>query len=258
MPFCADLFYRYYDGGASSFVYPTILLHGLGGTHLSWPHTLRRIPGQRVFAIDFPGHGLSNSAARCSAQSLALNLQEFTFEMGIFHFALVGHSMGSAVAFEYARLFPQQIRGLALISFGREFNTINELRSSFSNERTREKGIELLSQKGFHAGYPRTVRRELLSPLKKIRLGVLQADLDVSVSFFTTRSVENFDFPVQLIAGSDDQLALLADVNKLRYCLPNASLQVINECGHMAIFEQTEAVRTTLQDFLGKVTNPIY
>ena len=250
MPFCTDLFYRYYDGGASSFVYPTVLLHGLGGTHLSWPHSLRRIPGQRVFAIDLPGHGLSKIAARCSAQSLAHHLHEFTVELGIFHFALVGHSMGSAVAFDYARLFPQQIRGLALISFGREFNNIDELRSSFNGERSRE----LLSQKGFYAGFSRSLRREILSPLNKARLSVLQADLDVCDSFLANCSQENFFFPVQLITGSDDQLVSLTDVKKLQYCLPNASLQVINECGHMAIFEQTEAVRTTLDAFLKTVT----
>ena len=258
MPFCADLFYRFYDGEPSSFVYPTILLHGLGGTHLSWAQTLRRIPGQRVFAIDLPGHGLSNSAALCSAQSLALFLQKFILELGIFHFALVGHSMGSAVAFELAYLLPEQIRGLVLISFGREFRFIKEIRSSFNSERNREKALDLLSQKGFHAGYPRILRREILSPLKKIRLSVLQADLDVCDSFLATRLDENFDFPVQLIAGNDDLLVPLTEVKKLRYCLPNASLQVINECGHMAIFEQTEAVRTTLDIFLNSVTKPDY
>ncbi|MDO9546004.1 MAG: alpha/beta hydrolase [Pelolinea sp.] len=258
MPFCADLFYRYYDGGPSSFVYPTIFLHGLGGTHLSWPHSLRRIPGQRVYALDLPGHGLSEIAARCSVHSLATDLQRFTSGLGFFYFALVGHSLGSAVAFEFARLFPQQIRGLALISFGREFSYMKEIRSFFDSERTRQKAIDLLSQKGFYAKFPRSLRQEILSPLNKIRLSVLQADLGVCSSFLANCSVENFLFPVQLISGRDDQLVPLIEVKKLKYYLPNASLKIINECGHMAIFEQTDTARTTLQDFLIIVTKPDY
>ena len=254
MPFCADLYYRNYDGGASSSTHPTILIHGLGGTHLSWPPTLRRIPGQRIIAIDLPGHGLSKNSALCSAHSLAIYLRKFISEMGIYHFALVGHSMGSAVAFEFACLFPKQLCGLALISSGRVFNNSDELRLAFDNKRSMDKVVGFLSKNGFYAGFPTSLRQEILTPLKKTRLSVLRADLDVCESFLADCSAVNFLFPVQLITGREDQLVPLIGVKKLKYCLPNASLEIINECGHMSVFEKTEAVRTILVPFLKGAT----
>ena len=39
---------------------PVILIHGAGGSHLTWPAEVRRLPGQRIFALDLPGHGDSS------------------------------------------------------------------------------------------------------------------------------------------------------------------------------------------------------
>lgn len=258
MPFCAKLFYRYYDRGAASYAYPTLYLHGLGGTYLSWPHTLRRLPGKRIYALDLPGHGLSDTPACCSTHELTDHLHRFITELGIFSFALVGHSMGSAAAFDYAATYPEHIRGLALISCGHIFRFSEELMYSLKSEASRKNVIEFFNNKGFHPEFSQSLRRKILEPLNCIRISVLQADIKICSSFSAYRSLNKFTFPVQLIAGRNDKLAPSTDIQQLKYHLPNASLCTLDQCGHMAIFEKTEVIKKTLQAFLEKVTSPVY
>jgi pimeloyl-ACP methyl ester carboxylesterase len=89
MPFCADLYYRCYINKSEGFVFPVILLHGAGGSLLGWPSNLRRIPDQRVFALDLPGHGHSAQAACRTMRSLVRKLHQFIAEMGFYHVVLV-------------------------------------------------------------------------------------------------------------------------------------------------------------------------
>ena len=50
---------------------PVILIHGAGGTHLSWPPQIRRLSDEHIFAIDLPGHGKSGGAGRQSIDEYA-------------------------------------------------------------------------------------------------------------------------------------------------------------------------------------------
>ena len=121
MPICADLFYRNYHGEAEEFVFPVILLHGAGGSLMGWPSNLRRLPGQRVFALDLPGHGHSIPPACRTMPCLVRKLHHFVTDMGFFHVVLVGYSLGGALALSYASAYPDQITGLISISCGDRF-----------------------------------------------------------------------------------------------------------------------------------------
>jgi pimeloyl-ACP methyl ester carboxylesterase len=58
MPVKSELYYHLYQGSGYETL-PVVLIHGAGGTHLSWPPEVRRLAGVRVYAIDLPGHGKS-------------------------------------------------------------------------------------------------------------------------------------------------------------------------------------------------------
>jgi pimeloyl-ACP methyl ester carboxylesterase len=249
MPFSADLFYRYYDGGVQSFVYPTLLLHGLGGTHLSWPQNFRRTPGQRVYALDLPGHGLTEIPACCSVGTLVEHVRQFTAHLGIYSLNLAGHSMGSAVAYEFARKFPDRIRSLTLISFGQKFHYTYELLSYFKNSKERRKAMDLLIVRGFHVSTPKTLRRKILKPLQNIRSSVLYADCSICDSY-SPPLINKSTFPIHLITGEDDLIVPLSEVRRLKYRLENVQMHVLKDSGHMLVFEKSEAVGKILKEIL--------
>ena len=127
MPFCAGLHYRFFNGDSERFVLPVILLHGAGGSLMGWPASLRRLPGQRVFALDLPGHGQSAPPACRSMRGLVRSLHKFIMEMGFYHVVLVGYSLGGALALSYASAYPDQVSALATICCGDRFESPREV-----------------------------------------------------------------------------------------------------------------------------------
>ena len=106
---------RWFAGGDGA---PLALLHGLGGAASNWIELAPELArGNRVIAVDLPGHG-------GSAPLPALpNLEPFADRVGLLlrregaHPAvLVGHSLGCVVALRLAMRSPELVRGLVLIS----------------------------------------------------------------------------------------------------------------------------------------------
>lgn len=250
MTYCAGHFYRCYDGVTGASSYPTILLHGLGGTHLSWPATLRRLPGQRVFALDLPGHGGTALAPCVRVDCHAASLNQFIVKMGFQRVNLVGYSMGAMIALAYATQFPERIHKLSLLSIGLQYRYADLLEQYFSLPKTKQQGIDILLEHSFHADFPRRERKVLLKPLTSMRSSLLHADAQVCANFSADRDLRGAAFPIQLIGGEDDALVPLKGMRELAACLPGAKLQVIKQCGHSIVFEKTEETRNYLAAFL--------
>src|SRR3954452_3111086 len=107
--------YRAWDGpGDVSFV----LLHGLGGSHLSWVQAAPGLAGLGpVLALDMPGFGRSPRAGRPT------RLMDQQRLLGAFLDAqtegpvvLAGNSMGGVVALLRAALDPERVAGVILTS----------------------------------------------------------------------------------------------------------------------------------------------
>jgi pimeloyl-ACP methyl ester carboxylesterase len=78
-----------------------VLLHGLLGYSFSWRFTIPALAQQAtVYALDMPGAGFSDPVGErdCSFRASALRLLEFTRQVGLRSFDLVGTSHGGAVA----------------------------------------------------------------------------------------------------------------------------------------------------------------
>lgn len=111
-----------YIGGSPT--NPTvILLHG-GGTdnaRLSWADTFPALRDDYyVIAPDYPGYGQTPPDGKPSTMRNLLDfLSSLTSALGLEKMALVGVSMGGALALGYALRFPEQVTRLAVVgSYG--------------------------------------------------------------------------------------------------------------------------------------------
>ena len=86
---------------------PIVLIHGAGGHHLYWPPQVRRLQGQRMLALDLPGHGKSSGTGHQTIEGYAGEVAEFIQSIGLSTAVLVGHSMGGAIALEMASPEPE-------------------------------------------------------------------------------------------------------------------------------------------------------
>jgi pimeloyl-ACP methyl ester carboxylesterase len=95
-----------------------VLVHGLGGSHLSWIQVAPGLAGLgRVLAIDLPGFGRSPRKGRrtrlMDERGWLSRFLDATVEGPV---VLVGNSMGGAVALLEAAVEPERIEGLVLTS----------------------------------------------------------------------------------------------------------------------------------------------
>ncbi|MGI8594630.1 MAG: alpha/beta fold hydrolase [Solirubrobacteraceae bacterium] len=99
---------------------PLVLLHGLFDSSEGWDDLARAV-GRPCVAVDLPGFGRSDCPARPTLAAYAADVAEALDELRLEAFALVGHSLGGAVAAALAERTPQSVRSLVLcapVGFG--------------------------------------------------------------------------------------------------------------------------------------------
>jgi pimeloyl-ACP methyl ester carboxylesterase len=97
---------------------PVIALHGWLDNANSFARLAPRLPGLRIVALDFAGHG--HSAHRAVGASYLLwdyvaDVLQVAEQLGWGRFSLLGHSMGAIVSVMLAAAMPERVARLALI-----------------------------------------------------------------------------------------------------------------------------------------------
>jgi pimeloyl-ACP methyl ester carboxylesterase len=250
MPFCADIFYRQYNGEREGFGIPVILLHGGGGTHMGWPSDLRRFPGQNVFAIDLPGHGKSKQPACNDLDGLANRLHDYISGMGFFNVILIGFSLGGALAIQYVSHFPERVRKLALISCGARFHIPDGVMSYLRPPVNNVKAAEAFSRAAFFTNTPPAVRRKIIEPLYHLDPFVMAVDFHMGRVFRAAFPKNPVNTPCLFIGGADDKISPPQSIRLLENLSTQTQIEIIKDAGHMVIYEKTRTVRDRLVGFL--------
>jgi len=95
-----------------------MLVHGWTCDDSSWSGQVPALTGKyRVLTLDLPGHGRSGrlEAAKFSMDLFARAVEAVRAEAGVDRLVLVGHSMGTPVIRQYARLYPQHVTALVIV-----------------------------------------------------------------------------------------------------------------------------------------------
>jgi pimeloyl-ACP methyl ester carboxylesterase len=100
---------------------PLVLLHGLLDCAVGWKQ-LAAVMRRPCFAVDLPGFGESDPPTRNRISAYAEDVQAALAALDVHDFALVGHSLGGAVAAGLAERLRDDVAALVLIApvgFGR-------------------------------------------------------------------------------------------------------------------------------------------
>jgi pimeloyl-ACP methyl ester carboxylesterase len=105
----------YCDQGAGE---PVVLLHGVGMQSAAWEPQIDALEcGNRVIAVDLPGHGGSDPLPQGSTLSaFVVWLDDVISTLDLGHVNLAGHSMGALIAGGYAATYPEMTRRVALLN----------------------------------------------------------------------------------------------------------------------------------------------
>jgi pimeloyl-ACP methyl ester carboxylesterase len=95
-----------------------ILVHGWTCDETSWAEQVPVLAKQyRVVTVDLPGHGKSGSPkdGKFSMDLFARAIEAVRAEVRADHVVLAGHSMGTPVIVQYARLYPRHTTALVFV-----------------------------------------------------------------------------------------------------------------------------------------------
>jgi pimeloyl-ACP methyl ester carboxylesterase len=107
---------RYLEWGAKD-APAILLLHGFSSTALAWRGVGEALADKyRVVALDQRGHGASDwdAQGRYTIDDFVADARAVTQHLNLAPFILVGHSMGGAISYSYASIFPQDVTRLVI------------------------------------------------------------------------------------------------------------------------------------------------
>lgn len=173
-------------------------------------------------------------------------------------FSLAGHSMGGRVALEVYRQAPQRVERLALLDTGYEPAVAGETekRAVLVNHAHNE-GIDAIAAAW---GLP------MLAPAHREDPRLVQAIFDMvgrmspKIYAAQTRALlgrpdagetlPGISCPTLLLCGRQDGWSPPERHERMLQLIPHAVLHLINDCGHMSMMEQPEAVLSALTEWL--------
>ena len=97
---------------------PVIALHGWLDNAASFARLAPKLPGLRIVALDFAGHGHSDHRPAGGSYAIwdyAHDVLQVAEQFGWQRFSLLGHSMGAIVSVLLAGAMPERVKRLALI-----------------------------------------------------------------------------------------------------------------------------------------------
>ena len=235
---------------------PSILLmHGSGLTHIVWSlhEQFYTTQGYNVLSVDLPGHGNSEGPSLKSIEEISDWIKSLMNVLDIKKLIIIGHSQGSLVGIDFAARHSNLINGLVLVA-GSYKMPVNQDLIDYA-EAGDEKAVLLMMKwgyegsKAFIGGNP---VKKIINSSREIR-EVLAVDLNACNNYKDGKeSLEKINCSTLCIFGDLDKMVPLEVGNKMSSMIKNAEKKVINNCGHMIIFEKAFEMRQIVKEFLTK------
>jgi len=235
---------------------PSILLmHGSGLTHIVWSlhEQFYASQGFNILSVDLPGHGNSEGPSLKSIEEISDWVKSLMNVLDIKKIIIIGHSQGSLVGIDFASRYPNLINSLVLVA-GCYKMPVNQDLINYA-EAGDEKAILLMMKwgyegsKAFIGGNP---VKKIINSSREIR-EVLAVDLNACNNYKGGKeSLEKINCQTLCIFGDLDKMVPLEIGNKMTSMIKNSEKKIINNCGHMIIFEKAFEMRKIVKEFLTK------
>ena len=230
---------------------PLVLVHGSGGNHLHWPPQLRRLPGGPVYALDMPGHGCSGGRPRPSIATYREVVREFAQALDLPPFVLAGHSMGGAIALDFALHHPERLRGMGLVGTGARLRVAPAILEGLLTDF--QATTELITDWALAPSVDPKMRAAVLERMRETPAPVIHNDFAACDAFDVMGRLAEIHTPALIVCGTEDRLTPPKYSQYLHQHLPDSRLVLVPQAGHMVMLEQPQAVTQAFQRFLDEL-----
>jgi pimeloyl-ACP methyl ester carboxylesterase len=231
-----------------------ILVHGWTCDETTWNSQVPELAKQyRVITLDLPGHGQTGSPkdGKLSMDLFAHAVEAVRKDSKADRVVVVGHSMGTPVIIQYARLYPQHTAAMVFVDGGVNMRGGGPLPDPKTmggpdGPKTRETVIRSM----FSASTTPDIQKHILSMMlaapESTAVGAMQATFDPA----------NWkgDVFTQPILGLYADHSRAGDHEYIKTHFPNMDYQEIAGTGHFLMLEKPEEFNRLLIAFLDKQT----
>ncbi|MCY4464500.1 MAG: alpha/beta fold hydrolase [Chloroflexi bacterium] len=225
-----------------------ILIHGAGGSHLSFPDELRRHTSWNAIVPDLPGHGKSAGTGRSQITDYALDVLALMDALEIKSALLAGHSMGGAIAQWLALEHRNRTQGLVLICTGARL-PVNPALIDAIVAQPAETTKRLLRWM-WSPDAPTEMVAASAAILQATAPSVIQRDFTACAQFDIRARLRDIHAPTLVIAGEADKMTPPALSEEIVAKIANAKLVRLARGSHMAHLEEPSATATAIRDWL--------
>jgi pimeloyl-ACP methyl ester carboxylesterase len=242
---------------------PLVLLHGFPFDHTIWTAQGSALAGAaRVLAPDLPGFGRSAPLAGDApptVEAYARRVLAWADEQGLRRFVLGGHSMGGYVAFALARLAAERLAALALIATraGADSEAGHQKRSDLraavaqhGAQATVDAMLPTLLAPGTMTTDPDLVEQVRATMLRQAPAGLIPAIRAMAERPDSTPDLPGLPRPVLIVQGAADATSPPSEAEALHTALPQATLVLVPDAGHLPMLEAPDMVTAALRAFL--------
>jgi len=249
-----------------------VLIHGVGRFLEEWLPSFDALAAHyRVYALDLPGHGHTDKPLSASYRlaDLAGFINDFMGALDISPAHVVGHSLGGGIALQLTLQFPEAVDKLVLVcsaGLGKEVTLVlriasvpllGEILTRPSLNGTRRLLKEFVKDPAFLTDdfIDLSYRMAALPGAQLAVLKTLRSAGNLFGQYDDTYrpivdNLGSIESPVLIIWGRQDRVLPVAHGQAAVTRLPNASLEILEDCGHLPMLEKTQRFNESILDFL--------
>ena len=240
---------------------PVMLVHGFAEDAGVWQYQVDFLQQYcRLIIPHLPGSGLSAyNEALTGIDDYAGCLHALLLHEGVEQCIMLGHSMGGYITLAFAEKYIEK-----LTAFG--FIHSTAFADSAEKKQNRLKGIKMLDEYGSYAFIKSTAPNLFSAAYKQQFAGKIEELVQRGAGFKKealqqyyrammnrpdrTAVLRNSKMPVLFVAGTEDVAAPLNDVLQQVYLPETSYIHILQNTGHMGMWEATETVNTYVLQFI--------
>ena len=231
---------------------PLVLLHGYPLDGSIWSEVVPLLTDKFELLIpDLRGFGESTTVdTPYTMDTFASDVAGLLDHLGIEKAAIAGHSMGGYVALAFAKLYPERVSGLGLISSQAAADPPERKQGRYDTAgQVAAKGIDVVVEAMTPKFTPdervQAFAQSVMEQQKPAAIiGALRAMADREDS--TTR-LADFKFPVVVVHGDADMLIPIERAREVKNAIPRAHLIELKGVGHLPMMDAAEETAKALR-----------
>ena len=229
-----------------------VFVHGSGASGDIWRYQTAYFADSH--AVNLPGH--PDGQALKSVDECVDWLRQYLRAMGCStDVVLAGHSLGGAIALTFALKYPQEVKGIIIISSGARLRVHSVFLTTCEQAMAGHphKWHEMIEE--WYRRTPADCRMKIIESQKAVGPAVMLNDFLACDKFDVMGRVHEIKLPALIICGESDFMTPVKYADYLGTKIANSRVVIVPGSGHSVFAEKPEVVNSAIEGFVNAISS---